>query len=471
MNRELLTTKRKALSINLQEGIYGSFAEIGAGQEVAREFFTAGGASGTVAKTISAYDKSFSDHLYDKSKSGRYVSEERLLKMLNKEYCELTNLLSKKRADDTRFFSFADTIATINYHKNNKANGWLGMMFQLKPGDKPNIVLMHVELLENDSLLQQATIGIMGVNLIHACFNHYLRPNIFIQSLIDNLSTDRINVTMLRMMGPQLDYIDNRLLGVQLVKNEMCTATIFDRDGKIQSPSDMLYNKNVIALRGSFRPITYVGFDVLKSSFHTFKNEMPFDKENTLSICEITLNNLLQKGELDERDFLQRVDLLNENGQNVMVSNIRYFYKLSQYFSEFKIKNLRLVLGAHTLKKVLDSDYYKDLKGGILEAFGDLFTNNTKLYVYPKLDKATNKLITACMLMKEDDSLWYLYQYLIHNEKIVDIVNVNQKYMNIYSRDVIHMIENGEEGWEEYVPKNVAKAIIEKELFGYRKVI
>jgi len=467
MEREILTTKRKALSINLQDDIYGSFAEIGAGQETARFFFTAGGASGTVAKTISAYDKSFSDHLYAKSHTGRYVSEERLKQMLQSEYEEVSSVLGEKRGHDTRFFAFANTVTTLNYSKTNEGHGWIGMMFQLEKQDKPNMVIMHVDLLENDALLQQSTLGIIGVNLIYACYHHYDRPNIFIQSLLDNLASDRITVNMLRMHGPQLDYIDNRLLGVQLVKNEMCTATIFDRYGNIQTPADMLYKKNVIVMRGNFRPITYAGFDVLKSSFHTFKEEMPFDKENTLSVCEITLHNLLQKGELDERDFLQRVDLLNENGQNVMVSNIRYFYKLSEYFSHFRIKNIRMVLGAETLKKVLEPHYYEDLKGGILEAFGALFTKNTKLYVYPRYEKEDDRFITACMVMKEDNSLWHLYQYLIHKEKIMDIKNANKNYMDVYSREVAAMIAEGNKQWEKHVPRYVANSIKEKGLFGY----
>jgi len=467
MEREILTTKRKALRINLRDDIYGSFAEIGAGQEVARFFFMAGGASGTIAKTISAYDKSFSDHLYDTTHSRRYVSEERLTDMLDKEYDELSHLLSEKRGENTLFFTFADTLSTINFTKTNEGNGWLGMKFQLEKGQKPNVVVMHVELLENDTFLQQSTIGIMGVNLIYACYMHYKTPNIFIQSLLDNLSTDRIRVTMLRMSGPQLDYIDNRLLGVQLVKNDMCIATFFDRNGKIQSPAEMLYKKNVIALRGSFRPITYAGFDVLKSSFKTFKKELPFDKENTLSVCEITLNNLLQKGEFNAMDFLQRVDLLNENGQHVMVSNLRYFYKLAQYFSQFKILNIRLVLGVDTLSKVLEEHYYEDLKGGILEAFGALFIKNMKLYVYPGFDAVEEQRKTACKLMKETNSLWPLYQYLLQQEKIMDMEEVNSKYMNLSSQTVVNMIEDGKAGWENFVPKSIARSIKAKELFGF----
>lgn len=467
MDREVLNSTRKALRINLDETSYGTFAEIGGGQEVARTFFQAGGASGTVAKTISAYDKLFSDSIYNKKQPGRYVSESRLIKMLNKEYDNITSLLKGTRSIPSRFFVFANTVETINFKKDNQGHGWIGMRFQLYPDAEPNEVILHVRLHENDQLLQQSSLGVLGVNLIFACYNFHQRPNVFLQSLMDSLTTDRIEITMIRMHGPDFDYVDNRLLGVQLVKNGMTEAIMFDRHGNVQQPSDMLYKKNVLAFRGSFRPITYVGFDMLKTSYSIFKKDENYDKHNTLALCEMTLNNLLEEGNLDERDFLNRVDILNGMGQNVMVSNFREYYKLVEYFSQFKIIKLRIVIGILTFMKVLDTRYYNDLKGGILEALGKLFPDNMKLYLYPALKKNSKELLTSNALDLSPD-LQYLYQYLKHNRKIIDITEVNKSKLHIFSRDVLEMIQKNQKGWEEMVPVYISKFIKSKKIFGYK---
>ncbi|MBN3034946.1 MAG: hypothetical protein JW861_05125 [Bacteroidales bacterium] len=473
MEREVLSTNRKALLINLDGRVFGTLAEIGGGQEVARNFFMAGGASGTIAKSVSAYDKRFSDAFYNQNKPGRYVSEGRLLKMLDTEYRELAGLLGEKRGDNTCFFAFANTVAILNYKKDNEAHGWIGIRFQLTPRSSPNEVVMHVQLREQDSLLQQRTLGVLGVNLIFACHHHHLYPNTFLQSLLDNLAEDVVEVTMVRMSGPDLDYVDNRLLAVQMVRNGMTHAIVFDRYGKVQEPADMLYRKNVLAFRGSFRPITYVGFDMLKTSYAIFKRDEDYRKENTLALCEITLNNLLEEGELDNRDFLARVDILNGMGQNVMVSDFREYFKLVAYFSRFKILNLRIVIGIPTLLNVLDRKYYRHLKGGILEAFGQLFPENMKLYVYPTISSVSmddptrgEHLITSGNLELDGD-LKDLYNYLKKNRKIIDIQNVKTDWLYINSRHVLNLIQSGKGGWEEMVPRYIEDQIKSKNLFGY----
>lgn len=464
--REILSVNRKALNINLDDTIFGSFAEIGGGQEVARNFFQVGGASGTVAKTISAYDKRYSDALYcNKKQMKRYVSRERLELMLDTEYNEIVSLLSKSRDSQTRFFAYADTVSTINFQKTNVSHGWLGVDFQLEPGHLPNRVIVHVRLHENDNVLQQNTLGILGVNLLYACFYHWQWPNTFLQSLLDNLSTNRIEITMIHMNGPQLGYVDNRLLAVQLVKNEMTRAIMFDRYGNVQEPGDMLYKKNVLAFRGSFRPITYVGVDMLKTSYALFKRDEDYDKENTLSLCEITLNNLLEEGVFDERDFLDRVDLLNGIGQNVMVSNFREFYKLVGYLSQFRIIKLRIVIGILTLQKVIDEKYYQNLKGGIMEAFGKLFPENVKMYVYPSLDNKGELTTIRSISVPEQNR--YLFMHLLQNRKILDIENTNKKHLNIFSGHVLEKIQHGDPTWEEMVPRFIADFIKSRKLFGY----
>ncbi len=466
MEREILSIKNKALSLNLDASIYGTLAEIGGGQEVARAFFQAGGASGTVAKSISAYDKTFSDYLYNYGMGGRYVSENRLGKMLEIEYKDLVTTLRPSAKAGTRFFVFADTVVTLNYAKDNDAHGWLGVKFQLHPDTDPNQVVIHVSLLENDTLLQQYTLGALGVNLVYACYHFAGRPNVFLQSLMDNLDTDRVEINMVRMSGSDLDYVDNRLLGVQLVKNRMTSATIFDSNGNVQQPADMLYRKNLLAFRGNFRPITNLGYDMLQKCYEIFRRDEDYKKENTLALCEITLNNLMHEGYFDETDFLERVNLLNGLGQNVMISNFREYYKLVSYFSNFRLGKLRVVIGIPTFINVWDKKFYTNLRGGILEAFGKLFTGNMKLYVYPSLNKTTGKLFTSKDIELSSD-LKHLYNYLCENKKIIDVKSAEMKWLQIDSSKILEMIQDDVNGWEELVPEFAAEYIKKNKIFGY----
>lgn len=466
MEREVFSTKRKALILNLDSTKYGTIAEIGGGQEVARAFFQAGGASGTIAKTISAYDKTFSDHLYNSGESGRYVSLDRLEKMLNAEFFELLKVLGEKRSPDLKFFSFADTVETLNYKKTNQGQGWLGIKFEHSKQGEPNEVVIHVRLLENDGLLQQYTLGVLGVNLIFACFHYHDRPNVFLQSLFDNLDTDRVEITMARMTGPDLCYVDNRLLCVQLVKNGMTPAVMFDRSGNVHQPADFLYKKNALVLRGRFRPITYVGFDILKTSYALFKEDKNFSPHNTLQICEITLNNLLEEGEMNERDFLDRVDLLNGMGQNVLVSNFQEFYKLVDFFTRFNLLNLRIILGVPTFKKVMEKKYYTNLRGGILEAMGRMFPENTRFYIYPALDRATGKILLVDDVELDPD-VKHIFNYLVDNRKIRNLRQAKTKWLHITPNEVLRLMHSNDKRWETMVPKYVSKRIKERKIFGY----
>lgn len=464
--RTILSTKEKALRINLDSSIYGTIAEIGGGQEVARNFFQAGGASGTIAKTISAYDKTFSDFTYN-SKNSRYVSKERLKSMLDKEFSELEILLGNKEPR-RKHFAFANTVETLNFHKTNQGTGWLGITFQTEHNKKPNHIYIHIKLLENDCNLQQYTIGTIGINLIWAAFNYRDKPNTFLKSLLDNLDLDRVEIDFVRMKGPDLDFIDNRLLAVQLVKNNMTPAIMFDRNGMVQQPADMLYKKNVLAFRGSFRPITYVGMDMLRTAHSIFKTDKTYSKENTFCFCEITLKNLQQKGEFNEIDFLQRVDILNGMGQNVMVSNFEEFYKLSDYFNSLNINKLRIVVGILTFIKIFEKHYYTNLNGGILEAIGRLFKSNTKLYVYPALDNDKKSLLDSTNMNLSND-MQHIYNFLVENRRIIDIKNHKKAWIEFFPHDVILKIKENDNAWEQMVPKYVSKQIKQKQLFGYRQ--
>lgn len=461
MKQEIIPTNRKALKINIDTPFYGSFAEIGGGQETSRHFFQAGGASETIAKSISAYDKSFSDLQYNKMKSGRYVSEERLTKMIDQEYKEVNNLLYEKRPDSL-FFAFANTVEILNYSRTNYSHGWMGIKFQLETGGEPNNIILHVKLLENDALLQQSTIGILGVNLIYASLNYYNNPNEFIRSLTDNLSMDRLRITMMRMKGPQLDYVDNRLLGVQLVKNGLTRSIMFDKKGDVQMPIDMLYKKNVLAFRGNFNPITYIAQDIIRTSKELFEKDEDYKPDNSLFFCEMTLNNLLsEKGEVDEYDFLNRVDMLNSIGQNVMVSDVGMYYELVDLFSQFRINKFRLIIGVPGLESIFDEKYYTILKGGILEAFGKLFPQNLKLYIYPTKNKGNNDILTSKSI-KPSKNLNGLWEYLKDNNFIIDLKSNMKAQLHVKAREVLKMIQEGNPDWEKYVPMKVADMIKEK---------
>jgi hypothetical protein len=464
MENELGNTVQKALNINLDNSIYGSIAEIGAGQEVARNFFQAGGASGTIARSISAYDMAVSDSIYGKSADGRYVNEARLLKMLDYEYYNVIHLLSENKTSN--FFSFANTVSALNYNKDNYSHGWMGIRYQLHRKPEWNQIIVHFRLWENDNQLQQRTVGIIGVNLIYAAFYHHRKPLVMLKSLLDATSADRVTIDMVSVKGPDLNYIDNRLLAVQLVKNRMSEAAMFDRLGNVQQPSDMFYKKNVFIIRGSFRPITYVGFDMLKTGYHMLKQDVDFTKDNTLSLCEITMDNLIADGDFHEKDFLSRADMLCGMGQNVLISNFREYYRLVLYMSQFKTLALRLMIGAGTFKEVIEPTSYNHLKGGVLEAFGRLFAQNLRIYLYPSMPKGSDEIITSANL-PIDPSIKSLYQYLLENKKIVDVEGVKTKWLHIFANDVRRKIQMKDNTWEKMVPVYVSRFIKTQKVFDY----
>lgn len=470
MGAVTLEPQEKALQINLDGRTYGSFAEIGAGQEVAGFFFKAGGASGTIAKSISAYDMTFSDSIYGPEESGRYVCESRLMKMLAKEYSLLEKRLTGVRSPDSLFFAFADTVVALNYKKNNESHGWLGIRFQLHPNSEPNDVVIHVKLNDNNNLAQQQAIGIMGVNLIYGCFYYHENPELLLNSLIDYLGTERIEVDMMRFTGPDFKHIDNRLISLQLVKNGLTKAAIFGPQGNVLQPSETFYKKNILILRGRFRPVTNVNLDMLKTGFETFKVEKDVNPDKIVTISELTLSSLQSEGEINEKDFIDRVEILCSLGHTVLISNYLRYYRLVAYLSTMTKQKIGIILGAKSLSDIFNEQYYLDLKGGILESFATLFSRNVKLYVYPAKEPRTNNLI-SCDNFRLPENLVYLYKYLLANEKIVDIDGANYNYLDILSDDIIKMIKEGKTGWETLVPEQVSEAIKKKELFGLKNHI
>ncbi len=459
-----LTTAEKALRINLDRNLYGSFAEIGAGQEVAANFFKAGGASGTIAKTISAYDMKFSDAIYGYCE--RYVCEERLIKMLDHEYALLPERLPH-RITNTRFFSFADTVEVLNFERTNQPHGWMGLRFQLRPESEPNDCVIHLRMHDNDPLQQQAALGIVGVNLIYAC-SYETDPERILLSLLDGLSTRRIEIDMFRLTGPDFKHVDNRLMALKLVKNGFTRAAMFGPDGQVRQPSDELYKKNVLVLRGRFRPPTHVNVDMLLTSRRLFKREPDVEKPRMVLLTELTLNDLGVEGNIDEHDFLYRADILCSLGQNVLISNYYEYYRLTDYLSRItKGKKIGIVMGIYALQKVFDERTYANLRGGILECFASLFGTNVKLYIYPAL-LSDGKLFTLKDFEASlPDNLKNLFRYLMDNNKLEDIHDANVKNLHIISDNVLAMIKKGESGWEKFVPHKVEEAIKRNGLFDY----
>ncbi len=464
----IVPLKQKALRINLNDHTYGTFAEIGAGQETVRHFFRAGGASQTIAKAMSAYDKNFSDAIYGTEEDGRYVTESRLKKMLHYEIDLMEDRLSRDKFPDKRFFSYANTVATIDFAKAFKGHGWVGIKFQLDALEGYNEIILHVRFKQTDSKLQQETLGMLGVNLIYGAFYLHDKPKELLKSFYDHIDKDTIEIDMVNFSGARFMYVDNRLMSLHLVKNGMTEAVMFGPDGNNLLPAHVLYKKNILALRGSFRPITKVSMEILDESKKMFFAEKKVDEKNTQIIFEITLHNLRAEGKINERDFIDRAEILCSLGQTVMITDFQEYYRLVDYFSDYSKERMGLSMGVSSLIQIFDEKYYRNISGGILEAFGKLFYKDLKIYLYPLKDAKTDEIITSENL-KVHPRMKELYKYFKSNGKILDIVNYNPDILEYFSREVFKMIAKGEKDWEEMLPEGVSKIIKDQKLFGYSK--
>lgn len=461
---QTLSLRQKALKVNLAHRFYGTFAEIGAGQEVARHFFQAGGSSGSIAKTISAYDMVFSDSIYGES-AGRYVSESRLRQMLDKEYQLLGERLGETRGKDHQFFVFANTVAALNYKKSNIPHGWMGVRFQDEATGECNEVVIHVRMLDPQNVLQQDALGIIGVNLVYACLFLYRYPEAFVRSLLDHLDLTRIEVNFIRFSGKAFKDVDNRLMNLQLLKENMTEAIMFDEKGEVVLPADFLYKKNVLVVRGSFRPPTLVSFDMIKTGKTNFAKDIGKSEDDIVAISEITVSTLkADGGEIESVDFLTRVDLICALGQKVLITNYPQYYKLANYFADMNVPHLGLVLGIYNFQQIFASEY-SNVDGGILAALGQLFRDIVKVYIYPY--KSEEGQMETLENLQVPQKYQHLYNHLIHMKQIHTVKEFNQDLLHIYSSKVLQMIVNNEPGWEKMVPELVAKAINEKCLFGH----
>ena len=466
MNAEMdVGTNKKAFQINLDAKKYGTFAEIGAGQEVARRFFHVGGASGTIAKTMSAYDMTFSDAIY--GTADRYVSRNRLQTMLDHEYKLLLERLDEKLGNQRTFFVFADTVAARSFKQHNESHGWLGVRFQMETRGEPSQIIIHIRMLDESNVDQQEALGIIGVNLLYGAF-YYHQPAKLIASLQENLAPDRIQVDMIRFSGPAFAEVDNRLMSLQLVSQGLTNAVMFTADGETVQPADILYKKAILVERGSFRPVTYATNDMLNGARTAFLKQCGCAEKDLVVLMEMTLENLLSEGQLNHADFLARVDILGSLGRTVMISKFGEYFRLASYLARYTNRMIGLVMGVPSLMEIFDEKYYLNLEGGILEALGRMFKSGLKLYVYPMIDEKTSELLTATKL-DVAPNLKSLFRYLIENEFIQEITDYNVEYLRIHPPDALAKLQSGDTAWERMVPPEVSEMIKARRFFGYQE--
>ena len=459
----VLSPRQKALQINLDASIYGSFAEIGAGQEVARHFFQAGGAAGTIARTLSAYDMIMSDALY--GATGRYVSEERLISMLRTECSTLMQRLELERGETSRFFTYANTVTAKGYRGGGNYHGWTGIKFQHSPGSEPSQVIVHIKMLDNQNLFQQEAIGTFGVNLIHSCYFSNDTMENFVRSLMENLTDERIQIDAIKVSGPAFEHMDDRLLSLELVSNGYTDVIMFDADGNVVQPSEELYKKNIVTLRGSFRPPTLLNVEMLEKGVKQFKKNLPDEeRDNIVTLAEISMNRLIERGAIDSADFLARIDMLASIRQPVLISHFRRFHTLSHYLSSVCMRRVAFAARVHNLQDIFDQENYKNLDGGFLEAFGTMFGKNTQIYVYPEKADDDDSLLTSDSVILSKP-VKPLMEYFKNNNFIQEITDFNPNVANIWSRKVVEKIEAGDPSWEEMVPTSVARAVKDSDLF------
>lgn len=460
-----IPTSEKALAINLDNSRYGTFAEIGAGQEVVRWFFQVGGAAGTVAKSISAYDMTMSDVIY--GKADRYVSRPRLESMLDYEQGLNIERLTE-RADTTSLFSFANTVSARNYKGTNVCHGWMGIKFQAQPNAESSQIIIHVRMLDPTNAMQQEALGIVGVNLVHGACVNYSNPDLLLKSLLDGLTIKRLEVDMVEFSGLAFEQVDNRLMSLKLVEMGLSDAAMFGPDGKVLQPSNVLRKRPLLVERGSFRPFCNAHRDLLRAGLEEFCTDPEIDESRVLQIAELTMSKLMRPdGDIDYQDFLARADLLAASGMTVLISNYFEYYRLAQYLRIHTKDKIGITIGMMGMQAVLDERYYEHLDGGILEAFGRLFKNDLSFLVYPSLDKESGKLTTVESL-ELDDNRAFLYKHLIHRGFIKSLKNYDQDSLAVYSREVLAMIEKGDCGWECMVPPGVADVIKDKGYLGYK---
>lgn len=451
-----IRTPDKALQVNLDPYFYGTFAEIGAGQEVADWFFRVGGATGTVAKSMSAYDMVMSDAIY--GKTARYVSRERLIHMLEHEWDILLERLAPGRGENTRFFVFAATVKARGFRDQGECHGWLGTRFQFGPGGPANDILLHVRLLDESATQQREALGILGVNLIDAIHRCQCAPEDLCQTLLDGLTRNRVELDMLKCQGPGFPDVDNRLCALLLVERGLADAAMFTSAGEVVQPAEALYKRPVAALRGDFRPPTVVHLDMLERTREVM--EKGGDNGGIGELAELTMNNLLHQGDtVDKSDFLARAEMLQALGKSVMVSNFAEFHRLSAYLRRSNGADVGLVVGLPLLETLFEEKWYSNLEGGALEGFGRLFKDGVTLHVYPCFESNRQRSLREARLPA---SMRPLFDFLMAHERIVELPCAVPEALPYTPADVRAFILRGDSKWRKLVPRQLESALLGK---------
>ncbi len=461
MIHTVLTPEQKARRINLDAGKYGTFAEIGAGQEIARWFFRAGGASGTVAKTISAYDMAVSDAIYGKTR--HYVSRERLMQMLDHEYPLLVSRLAKKRGAQTVFFTIADTVATSGGKGQEAGRAWIGIRFQHQPLAKPSQLLLHVRLHGNDPVRQHEAMGLLGVNLLYGALFHRRNGRRLLDSLFDNIARDRLELNMVQFSGPGFDRIDSRLMSLHAVRQGYSPAMIFSQAGAVVQAGEVIYGRSLLVLRGSFQPVTRPVLEIIRQA--QAAGLFPKDEE-PVELCELSLRDLHTRRRSTPRDFLLRVDMLRAVGKSVLLSRTGPYHLLPAFLRRYTKHRIVFILGLPALRDVFQERYYADLPGGLLEGMGRLFMGDVKLAVYPVWDERRQSYLGAADYRPAPRHR-LLYQQLLERGQIVPIKPLHAHGIAPLPNDVRHMIRCKDPAWRKLVPASVVRLIRKNRAFGY----
>ena len=324
-------------------------------------------------------------------------------------------------------------------------------------------------MLDEANVDQQEALGVIGVNLLHGAF-YGREPEKLISSLQENLPPGRIEVDMIKFFGPVFHNVDNRLMSLQLVSQGLTDAVMFEADGETVQPAEVFYKKAILVERGSFRPVTYATNDMLDGALRVFLTHCGCSEDEVVVLMDMTLENLLADGRVDYADFLARVDILRALGRTVLISRFREYYRLAGYLFRYTNKSIGLVMGVPSLIEIFNEKYYTNLEGGILEALGRMFKGGLKLYVYPMIDEATGKIVSATRV-KVAPNLKSLFQYLIDNEYVQEITDYNPEYLRIHPADVLAKLQSGDSNWEQMVPPEVVHLIKQCQFFDYRRPI
>lgn len=461
-----LTPKEKALKINLDQRKYGTIVEIGAGQEVARLFFRAGGAAGTIAKTMSAYDMQFSNAIYGTEANGRYVSRNRLMAMLSHEFNEVIERVGSTRPKSSTYFAYAATVAAKSFNRNNECHAWCGIRLQLYPDAPPSDIIVHVRMLDKEANDQQEALGILGVNLIYSAYYEFENPRKIIEALTDGLNAERLEIDSIEFYGPYFEDEDNRCLNLHLIRSWKTRAIMFNPEGKVCVPADLLYKKNVLVTRGAFKPFTRTNLDMMEQGMAEFSQLPEVNQNNTVILAEITLNQLVGDNEnVSDHDFVERVDQLSAMGYHVMISDYVRYFRLRAYFRQFTQKQIGIVLGMNNLRQIFDEELYRGVEGGIMEGLGRLFPDNTNVYAYPEINAHGEHINYSNLNIPSH--LRLLYQHIIENGFVRGIPSTNEDLFRIQAKRVLEDIRSNRDGWEKNVPEQIAELIKSRRLFGY----